>query len=196
LPNRIFVQVGGGALASALFSGLEEAALLRRIPALPRLYPVQTQGAFPLVRAYEKLVSDLERARGLAPLDDADARAERLRDVLGESGIETALREAAQRRAEYMWPWEETPKSLAHGILDDETYDWLGVLRGTLLSAGHPVLVAEDDVRAAHELGRKATGIDVCPTGTASLAGLLTAMRKNPALTRERVLLPFTGKRR
>lgn len=195
-PQRIFVQVGGGALASGLFSGLEEAVKLGLIASLPRLHPVQTQGAFPLVRAYERLVADIERSRGLSPLENDAARAERLRDVLGERGIDEALRDAAQRRAEYMWPWEETPKSLAHGILDDETYDWIGVLRGTLLSAGHPVLVSEDEVREAHALGRKETGIDVCPTGTASLAGLLALSAKNPPITRERVLLPFTGKRR
>ena len=28
-----------------------------------------------------------------------------------------------------MWAWETTPASVAHGILDDETYDWV-VRRG------------------------------------------------------------------
>ena len=27
-----------------------------------------------------------------------------------------------------MWAWEDEPRSTADGILDDETYDWLGVL--------------------------------------------------------------------
>jgi threonine synthase len=31
-----------------------------------------------------------------------------------------------------MWPWEEPPHSVASGILDDETYDWLAVLRGVV----------------------------------------------------------------
>jgi len=31
-----------------------------------------------------------------------------------------------------MWPWEETPRSVAHGILDDETYDWLAIVKGIM----------------------------------------------------------------
>ena len=35
---------------------------------------------------------------------------------------------AARRWDECMWPWEDEPASEAEGILDDETYDWLGVV--------------------------------------------------------------------
>ena len=43
-----------------------------------------------------------------------------------------ALRRVAQHRSRYMWPWETAPVSVAHGILDDETYDWLAVERAML----------------------------------------------------------------
>ncbi len=195
-PDRVFVQVGGGALASSLFSGLEEAVLLGRFPFLPRLHPVQTAGCFPLVRAYRKLVADIERARGFSALDSEDARALRLRDVLGPEGILRALDDAAKRRHGYMWPWETTPHSLAHGILDDETYDWIGVLRGTLLSGGTPVLLAEEDVEAGYEMARRETGISVCPTGAAAFSGYLSWLRTNNAIARERVFVPLTGKQR
>ena len=48
-----------------------------------------------------------------------------------ESG---ALAHAARHRADFMWPWETEPVSVATGILDDETYDWLAVVRGTIES--------------------------------------------------------------
>jgi len=38
---------------------------------------------------------------------------------------ETAVLErATKHRSEFMRPWETMPQSVAHGILDDETYDW------------------------------------------------------------------------
>jgi threonine synthase len=70
-----------------------------------------------------------------------------------------------------MTPWPD-PHSLADGILDDETYDWLGVF-GSIGAAGDaPIVASEADIVAAHELARSA-GFDVSPTGSAGLAGLL-----------------------
>ena len=70
-------------------------------------------------------------------------------------------------RSEFMWPWEDEPHSVAHGILDDETYDWLAVVEGMLATGGAPVVAGEDDAQPANELARDATGIDVDPTGSA-----------------------------
>ena len=42
-----------------------------------------------------------------------------------------------------MWPWEEEPYSIAHGILDDETYDWHAIVAGILRSDGSAVVVDE-----------------------------------------------------
>jgi hypothetical protein len=33
-----------------------------------------------------------------------------------------------------MWPWNEEPRSIAHGIRDDETYDWFTIVTGMLAS--------------------------------------------------------------
>ena len=44
--------------------------------------------------------------------------------------------DAARRRSQFMWPWESEPKSLAHGILDDETYDWLEVAKAMRATGG------------------------------------------------------------
>src|SRR5262249_4510427 len=105
--DRLFIQVGGGALASSVVQGLGDAHLLGAIEAVPKLHAVQTHGGYPLSRAFERVTS-----RG------ADA---------GE-----ALEYARGHRSEFMWPWEEEPKSIATGILDDETYDWYAVVRGMI----------------------------------------------------------------
>lgn len=93
-----------------------------------------------------------------------------------------------------MTPWETEPTSAADGILDDETYDWLGVANGMAASGGSPVVVAESDVLQANELAVQHTSIDASHTGTAGLAGLL-AIRANIG-NGERVAVIFSGVRR
>jgi threonine synthase len=85
----------------------------------------------------------------------------------------TPLAEAARARSRFMWPWETTPASLAHGILDDETYDWWAIADAMRATGGAPVVVGEDAVSRAHGLAREHTGIAVSATGTAGLAGVL-----------------------
>ena len=72
-----------------------------------------------------------------------------------------------------MWPWETTPHSIATGILDDETYDWLGVVDGMLATGGEPIVVSEARLEEANRRARAATGIRVDHTGSAGLAGWL-----------------------
>jgi threonine synthase len=95
-----------------------------------------------------------------------------------------------------MWPWEDEPKSVATGILDDETYDWLAVATGMLATGGFPVIVDEDTLRRANDTGRAATGIDVDHTGTAGLAGALELHRRGILGPDERIAVLFTGVRR
>jgi threonine synthase len=71
-----------------------------------------------------------------------------------------------------MTPWPD-PQSVADGILDDETYDWLGVADVVRASGGRAIVAPEAAIVAAHELGAT-TGIPVSATGTAGLAGLVT----------------------
>ncbi len=172
--DRVVLQVGGGALASAVGQGFAEAAALGALARSPRIDTVQTRSAHPLERAYEKL---------------------RTRIQAGEPA-EAALRYAATHRSEFMWPWETVPHSVAHGILDDETYDWLGVARGMLATGGTSVVVGEDLLEEANALGRKATGIDVDHTGSSGLAGLIALVRAGQVGPHERVAVLFTGVRR
>ena len=184
--DRLVVQVGGGALASALAQGLAEARALGVIGSLPRLDTVQTLQAWPLRRAYERIAADL-RERGLDPSGRLDAD-------LPEVGA--VLDHAARHRSAYMWPWETEPASIAHGILDDETYDWLAVVRAMLATGGRPIVVDEAELRDANELAVRTTGIQADATGSAGLAGLLQLRRRNEIGPDEQVAVLLTGVRR
>jgi len=191
--DRLFVQVGGGALASACVQGFGEAVRLGVPVALPRLHPVQTRGAFPLRRAWELVAARIAARLRISPeAGDAALAAAIARD---RQAIDEELAWASAHRARFMWPWESEPRSIAHGILDDETYDWLAVVRGTLESGGWPLVVSEERLREAHALGRRA-GFRADPTGTAGLAGLLELRAARGIGPAESAAVLFTGAER
>jgi len=109
------------------------------------------------------------------------------------AGARSALRYAARHRSEFMWPWEHEPRSIAHGILDDETYDWLAVVEGMLATGGGPLVVDEETLAAANALALEATTIRVDATGSAGLAGLLALRDSGDVSDDERVAVLFTG---
>ena len=172
--DRLFIQVGGAALASACVQGLRDALALGLLQRMPEIHVVQTEGGHPLVRAWRLLT-------------------ERFGDRPGPQAARDAIAWAAHHRSSLMWPWESEPHSLAEGILDDETYDWLAVLEGVLDSGGAAWTVDEDEVAEAHRLAHSHTTIDVCPTGSAGLAGLMHVARKSLIGPGERVAVLFTG---
>ncbi len=167
LVDRLVVQVGGGALASSCVHAFREGVGLGALAASPRVDTVQTEGAWPLKRAFDAVRSHL------------DAR--------------QALRVAAHHRSAFMWPWEQEPRSIAHGILDDETYDWLAVVEGMLGTGGRALVVDEETLEQANVLARGATGIEVDHTGSAGLAGLLALRAAGHVADDERVAVLFTG---
>jgi threonine synthase len=175
--DHLVVQVGGGALASSIVQSLVEARRLGALARLPRIHTVQTHGAAPLARA-------VERVRAQAGPHPAPA------------ALDTALAHAARDRSAFMWPWESPPHSIAHGILDDETYDWVEVARGTLLTDGLSLVVDEATLGEANELARSTTGIDADHTGTAGLAGVIELQRRDEIRPGESVAVIFTGVRR
>jgi len=139
------------------------------------VHTVQTQGAAPLRRAWDLV----QQGRGQA-----------------ETSTEDALRAAAAQRSKFMWPWEAVPHSVASGILDDETYDWLAVLRGMAATGGRPVVVDEATLLQANRWALETTGIAVSHTGSAGLAGLLQLRRDGVIAAGERVGVLFSGVRR
>ena len=168
--DRLVVQVGGGALASACIHAFREAVELGVLGASPRIDTVQTTGAWPLRRAFDAVVARIDGA-----------------------GPGEALHYAAHHRSEFMWPWEREPRSIAHGILDDETYDWVAVVEGMLATGGRPLVVDEAILGRANALAVETTGIDVDPTGSAGLAGLLALRAAGEVGDDERVAVLFTG---
>lgn len=152
--DRLFIQVGGGALASSVISAFEDAGM-----PLPRIHAVQTSVS-PLKRAFDR-IADLDYA--------------------------------IHHRSEFMWPWETPGRSVATGILDDETYDWANVVRGMLASGGFPIVVSEELLLEANRIAVASTGIRASHTGTAGLAGLMELQRRGEIAENEAVGVIFTG---
>jgi threonine synthase len=175
LPDHLVVQVGGGALASACMQAFARAVAAGLLPRPPRVHTVQTRGASPLQRAW--------------------ARLEQRRSRTGTT-IEEALRHAASHRSAFMWPWEDVPHSVAEGILDDETYDWVAVLKGMAATGGSTVVVDEPTLEQAHQWALRTTGIAVSATGSAGLAGLLQLRREGVIAAGARVAVLFSGVQR
>ncbi len=172
--DRLVVQVGGGALASACVRGFDDMSLLGAMERWPRFHAAQTATAHPLERAYA-----LVRRR--------------VGEHVTAERIDEAMRWARSHRSAVMWPWEEPPRSIATGILDDETYDWAAVVAGMLATGGSPVLVTEEALEEANALARETTGIDVSHTGSAGLAGLLELSRRGELRPGEQVGVLLTG---
>jgi hypothetical protein len=117
-------------------------------------------------------------------------------ELLPPDRVERGLREVAHQRSAYMWPWETEPVSIAHGILDDETYDWLAIVRAMLLTGGRSVVVEEATLAEANALALPELGIDADHTGTAGLAGLISLSRDGLVSPDETVAVVFSGVRR
>ncbi len=239
--DRVFVQVGGGALASACVRGFVRGVAEGRWPRMPRVHAVQTAGGFPLARAWAavalraldgmlfgsvgfdaavpaeirqfgveacyRALQSLAWVRGDEPesvaravsVDQAAlaACAAGLRSESGAAAAGATIEGAARERGAFMWAWEREPVSLAHGILDDETYDWRAVVAGMLESGGWPIVVTEAQVAAANHLARAHTGIDVDHTGSAGLAGVIALRAGTPVVApTERVAVLLSGRGR
>jgi len=222
--DRLFVQVGGGALATAVVTGLAAATERGDLARLPVVHAVQPEGNHPLVRAWDTLALESltpERApntRDSSYFLDRVVRAQAVptgtmdngrRAVIAESIGPIAgdrLRELVGRLRydpeRYMRAWEREPVSYASGILDDITYDWVDIVEGMLASGGWPLVASEEDLRRAHQLAHRHTDIDVCPTGASGLGGLLSLTTTSGdsgsagVSPGERVAVLFTGRMR
>jgi len=176
--DGLFIQVGGGGLGSGTWAGLKEAQRMGFFGELPRIYTVQTEGAYPLRTAFVEVQRELD---GL---------------VVSTDLVDQALRHAAEYRHHYMKPWPHEPKSIAHGILDDETYDWLALVRAMLETRGDALVVPDNRIEDAHFVGSKATGLKVCHTGVSGLAGLLDLHAHGKAEEIRTAGVLFTGSER
>ncbi len=217
-PAHLVLQVGGGALARAVTQALEELRVLGVIDSAPRVHVCQTEGAFPFVRAWLLLLAEVAAQAGLDfPLaysrqaNPAGELARLLafqnerRDLIQEAArycaanfqgpaVQQTLTLAASQPARFMWAWDgAAPHSLAHGILDDETYDWFFLAKSLLRSGASAVAVPEPLVAEAHALALAHTPVKPSATGSSGLAGYLTLRNLEIISPQDPVGLFFTG---
>ena len=216
--DSVVIQVGGGALARSVAQALEEALQLGFIQVLPRIHVCQPAGGFPFVRAYLLALEEIARRSGysfdLGYDHGADpvvqlqktvaftrVRPDQIQEVAAfvqrsfeSPAVQSFLKDMAGEAGHIMWPWDGgPPHSLAHGILDDVTYDWYYLLCAVLRSGGRAEILAEDTIRDAYEKAQSHTGIPVCPTGAAGLAGLMQLTVSGAIDRGESAGLFFTG---
>lgn len=196
--NAIIIQVGGGALASSAVKSVEELYSSNAINYLPSIFTVQTEGGFPLFRAYLLIIKEIAKLNALncslsVPktadinvkavsfveyfnkcLDEIRAISNFAKQNYATEKIQQVLSEGAHKNmSKYMWAWEGEPHSIAHGILDDVTYDWYKIIQGMLKTGGIPVTVTEKELINANKLAKKSTDINVDPTGSSGFTGYL-----------------------
>ena len=167
-PDRLLVQVGGGALASSAIQALTDAKNFGILKTRPSLNTVQANGCSPLSIAF---------------------------NLIADSGNPSeALSEAISNPPKYMKPWEN-PSSSATGILDDITYDWLPLVWDMLLggNVGGPISANEEDIILAKKLVAEYTDISASATGTAGLAGLIGAKKDNCISSDDSIVILLTG---
>jgi threonine synthase len=216
--DSVIVQVGGGALARSVAQAFEEAFELGVIGYMPHIHVCQPEGGFPFARAYLLALAEIARrsrrpfdlnyeryadpavqlqrtkAFAAAHPDQIQAIAAFVQRSFDSPAVQSVLSDMAAKPGHFMWPWDGTPPhSLAHGILDDVTYDWYYLLKAVLCSGGTAEIVTEDTIRGAYEKTQPETGIRVCPTGAAGLAGLMQLQASGVIGRGESVGLFFTG---
>ncbi len=189
--DRLFIQVGGGALGSAIVTGLARASDLVTMPVVHAVQPV---GNHPLVRAWDCLIADIGGREPAVTNHQRQTAAAELGPLVGDA-LAKAMRMLTTNPERYMAVWPDEPTSYATGILDDITYDWLALMEAMLTTGGFALVASEDALQRAHQLGHQHTDIAVCPTGSAGLGGLVQAIDELDELVSagERVAVVFSG---
>ncbi len=166
--DDLFIQVGGGALLTSCAIGLFEAAQFRRLSKVPRIWAVQAEGCAPFDAAWKKIPK--------------------------EKTVSEVIEYCQEHQSELMTPWAN-PTGLATGILDDITYDWIGVVRSLLLTNGGSVVAREEQVAQASDLV-PSLGIQTEPTGAASVAGAINSYESGQIGGQTTIAVLLTGKDR
>lgn len=185
-PMRIMLQIGGGAMATAVAAGMGGGVLHDWVRIEPRYHPVQTEACAPLHRSWDAIL----QAAGV----DSDGAAQRASALSVDPGAIAVVMSLARNEPDrFMYPWDPVGETAATGILDDVTYDWLGIIEPMIRSGGWPIVVDETAVVEAHRVARGIVGLDVSATGTAGMAGLLDLELATSILPDESILVFATG---
>ena len=103
------------------------------------------------------------------------------------------MRDAAAHRSDYMWPWEEEPKSIATGSSTTRRTTGAPWSRACSPPADRQWWWTNARCWEANDLAVEATGIPVDPTGSSGLAGLMALAAEGLIGDDERVAVLFTG---
>ena len=163
--GHLFIQVGGGALLTSCTIGLLEAKEFGILENVPKVCAVQAEGCAPFDKAWKGL-----------PEETTD-----------QEKIDYAISNAAT----LMSPWEK-PESLATGILDDITYDWIGVVKALAHTGGESIVASEKEIAMAYDLVNR-QGVNAEPTGSAGVAGVISALKAGYLQRSDRVGVLLTG---
>ncbi len=199
VPERLFIQTGGGALGSSVFRGLCDAFALGAIGSIPRMHFVQAQGCAPLHRAWQRVARRALRSLGKeATLEDGDnVVAATLTAPESQEAVDEALSFAVTHRSNFMTVWDEEPTSIATGILDDETYDWFALVKAMIATGGWPVVVTDRQIERALDIAcPNPDSSDCCDadyTGAASFAGPIALADAGLVEPAERIVALVTG---
>merc|ERR1719199_2187729 len=93
--------------------------------------------------------------------------------------------EAKLNKPQFMFAWSN-PTSIASGILDDETYDWVQLVDGLHRTDGDVLLVNDDAVIKAKEKAETSFKVNACHTGSVGLASL---MNRSPLSRRSSIAI-------
>lgn len=174
-------------MATAVASGIETGVFHDWVRIEPRYHPVQTEACAPFRRAWDGLLH-------AAGVDRSMGDEERAVAVATDAGaLAVAMSLARNQPDRFMYAWGHVGETAASGIVDDVTYDWLGVIEPTLRSGGWPVVVDEAAVLEAHRIAHEIARLDPSATGTAGLAGLLEQGVRSTIGPEEQVLAFVTG---
>lgn len=218
--DAMVIQVGGGALANSTVKTLEELYLTDSIDTMPVIYTVQTESGYPLVRAYLIMIREIAAKNNLIcslnidnsaeatvknqtflkylnnNLEELSKIAQFSKDNYTTDKIQNVLKDSSQNMKKYMWAWESEPHSIAHGILDDITYDWFKIIQGMLRTGGLPMTVTEQELKEANILAKNSTKISVDHTGSSGFAGYIKLKKLRLISKTASTTVIFTGTER
>jgi len=115
----------------------------------------------------------------------------RVQGPVGAEQRKQVIEAAAASRNEFMYPWED-PHSVAHGVLDDESYDWAHICDGMMETAGSASLVTDVTILQARADGKTASEVTMCHKGSVGFTGV-QHMRMMGTAAKEPVLVVFSG---
>lgn len=215
--DAMVIQVGGGALASSGAKTFEELYLAGAIDSMPIIYTVQTEGGYPLTRAYLIMLREIAAKNNLKCSLNIDSSAKtavknqtflkyldnNLQEILKivafckinytADKVQEVFKDCAQNMKKYMWTWEEEPHSIAHGILDDTTYDWYKIMQGMFRTGGIPITVTEQELKEANTLAKNSTKINVDYSGSSGFAGYIKLKKLGVIPKTAATAVIFTG---